>query len=81
MLQRHDLEGEFPEYRGKLASIRAADEGFRTLEHEYASLDREILTAEENGIPITDEHFTALKRRRLALKEELEAQLKAWHPA
>ena len=80
MLQRHDLEGEFPEYRGKLDSIRT-DEGFRTLEHEYASLDKEILTAEENGLPITDEHFATLKRRRLALKEQLEARLKAWQPA
>ncbi|WP_448189601.1 YdcH family protein [Azospirillum sp. sgz301742] len=81
MLQRHDLEGEFPEHRGKLESIRAADERFRTLEHEYAGLDKEILTAEENGIPLTDEHFTALKRRRLALKEQLESLLKAWQPA
>lgn len=81
MLQRHDLEGEFPEYRGKLASIRAANENFRTLEGEYAALDREILTAEENGLPITDEHFVALKRRRLAMKEQLEGMLKAWQPA
>ena len=81
MLQRHDLEGEFPEHRGKLASIRAADEGFRTLEGEYAALDQEILTAEENGLPITDEHFAALKRRRLVMKEQLEEMLKAWRPA
>ena len=81
MPQRHDLEAEFPEYRGKLASIRAADAGFRTLEGEYAALDREILTAEENGLPITDEHFVALKRRRLTMKEQLEDMLKAWQPA
>ncbi|HYG91803.1 MAG TPA: YdcH family protein [Azospirillum sp.] len=78
MLQRHDLESEFPEHRAKLPGIRAANERFRAIESDYASLDREILTAEENGIPITDDHFMALKRRRLALKEQLDDMLKAW---
>lgn len=81
MLQRHPLEGEFPEHAAKLPAIRAADENFRALEGEYAALDKEILTAEENGLPITDEHFAALKRRRLAMKEQLEEMLKAWQPA
>lgn len=81
MMQRHPLEGEFPEHTAKLASIRAGNDGFRTLEGEYLALDKEILTAEENGLPITDEHFAALKRRRLAMKEELESMLKAWQPA
>lgn len=79
MLQKHNLENEFPEHRAKLAAIRAADERFRAVENDYASLDQEILAAEENGIPLTDEHFLALKRRRLALKEQLDEMLKGWH--
>lgn len=81
MMQRHPLEGEFPEHAATLPAIRAADEAFRTLEDDYVALDKEILTAEENGLPITDEHFVALKRRRLAMKEQLESMLKAWRPA
>jgi uncharacterized protein YdcH (DUF465 family) len=77
MLQKHDLENEFPEHKAKLPAMRAANEEFRKVEAEYAALDKEILTAEENGLPITDEHFAALKRRRLALKEQLEGMLKA----
>lgn len=81
MLQRHPLEGEFPEHAGKLAAIRAANGNFRTLEDEYVALDKEILTAEENGLPITDEHFSTMKRRRLAMKEQLESLLKTWQPS
>lgn len=81
MLQRHDLESEFPEHRAKLASIRAADTAFRSLEGEYATLDQEILAAEQNGLPISDEHFMALKRRRLVMKEQLDGMLKAWRAA
>lgn len=77
MLQKHDLETEFPEHKAKLPGIRAANEQFRKVEAEYAALDKEILTAEQNGLPITDEHFAALKRRRLELKETLESMLKA----
>ena len=81
MMQRHPLEGEFPEHCAKLASIRAGNENFRALERDYGDLDKEILTAEENGLPITDEHFAAMKRRRLAMKEQLESMLKVWEPA
>jgi uncharacterized protein YdcH (DUF465 family) len=75
--EQHDLSHEFPEYRERIHVLKAADAHFRTLFDEYHTLDRQLHRAGTDVEPLSDEHAEELKKRRLLLKDELYALLKA----
>ena len=75
--EQHDLSHEFPEYRDQIHTLKTENAHFRKMEEEYHALDREVHRAETDVEPLSDEHIEELKKRRLLLKDELYALLKA----
>jgi uncharacterized protein YdcH (DUF465 family) len=75
--EQHDLSHEFPEYRDRIHALKLESEHFRRLADEYHALDRQVHRAETDVEPLADEHLEELKKRRLLLKDELYALLKA----
>ena len=75
--ERHDLPHEFPEHAELIAKLHETDSEFAALMDQYTALDREIYEIEEKGTNITDEHAEELKYKRVSLKDQLYAMLKA----
>jgi uncharacterized protein YdcH (DUF465 family) len=75
--EQHDLTHEFPEYRERIHDLKMHDAHFRQLFDAYHVLDRDVHRAETDVQPMADEALEDLKRRRLHLKDELYALLKA----
>ena len=75
--EQHDLSHEFPEYRDRIHTLKMESAHFRTLFDEYHNLDRQVHRADTDVEPLSDEHAEELKKRRLKLKDELYALLKA----
>lgn len=71
----HDLVSELPEYGPRIETLRARDKNFRDLHDSYNILDSHIQEIELSGTPIADIHAEQLKKRRLALKDELVKRL------
>ena len=71
MLEPHELAHEFPEYKDLLAALKAADTRFAKLCHEYDALDGEILQIEQNVEAVSDVYAEELKKKRVALKDEI----------
>lgn len=69
--EHHDLVHEFPEYREKIHNLKMTDEHFKEIFREYHKLDREVYRVENNIEPRSDVALEELKKRRLALKDEL----------
>ena len=77
MTEHHDLRHEFPEFVEKIHDLKVRDEHFRKLFDEYHELDRQVRRMEDNVEPASDETMEAAKKRRLVLKDELYALLRA----
>jgi hypothetical protein len=77
----HDLASELPELNDRIRSLVAVDEEFRAKLGSYDALDAEIQQIELAGTPIDDRHAEAMKKRRLALKDELFRRLVSPQPA
>jgi uncharacterized protein len=67
----HDLVHEFPELKGKIASMRATNPQFAHLMSDYDDLDARVRQLEELGIPVADETIEELKKERVVLKDRL----------
>lgn len=67
----HELAAEFPEHRDRIHELKMSNSHFHRLADEYHEVNREIHRAEAAGVNISDEHMEELKKRRLALKDEL----------
>lgn len=74
-LQQHDLAHEFPEYTEKMQTLKQSNAHFAKLADEYHEVNKEIRRVEGEGVPMTDEHFEELKKKRLTLKDQLYAML------
>ncbi|NBD20443.1 DUF465 domain-containing protein [Aquabacterium fontiphilum] len=77
MQEHHPLIKDFPELRDKIHELKLSSAHFVKLEREYEEVDKEVVRL-ENGI----EHSSSAeleqkKLRRVALKDELYAMLKA----
>lgn len=77
----HDLASELPEFQTRIRSLIAVDNDFRNKLGSYDRLDAEIQQIELAGTPIDDRYAEALKKRRLALKDELFRRLVSPQPA
>ena len=73
----HELAEEFPEEAGKIHALKASNAHFAKLADEYHELNREIHRIETDVEPVSDEHQTDLRKKRMALKDEIYAMLKA----
>jgi uncharacterized protein YdcH (DUF465 family) len=75
-LLSHELERDFPGLEDTIRRLRASDAHFSQLCDQYRSLDAEISRIEDNKEEFSDFEFEDLKKRRLHLKDEIDAILR-----
>jgi uncharacterized protein YdcH (DUF465 family) len=71
----HELAEEFPDQIERIQARKASDAHFARLVEEYHEVNRAIHRAETRVEAMSEEHETALRRRRLQLKDEIFAAL------
>lgn len=71
----HTLGEEFPGKLDEIHALKAADPRFAKVLEEYDDVNDQIHRAETKIEPTTQENETALRKRRLALKDEIETAL------
>lgn len=76
-IEKPGLVHELPEYRERIHELKVSDPRFAQLFDEYHELDHEIHDIEEDIEPTSDDYLEQQKKKRLALKDELLAMLKA----
>lgn len=76
-IENHTLTNEFPELKDKIHALKLSDHHFARRFEEYNDLDREVRRLEGEGSPKADETMEELKKKRLALKDELYQMLTA----
>lgn len=67
----HILGEEFPGQLDQIHALKASDTRFAKLLLEYDKVNDEIHTAETNVTPVSHEHETELRKRRLTLKDHI----------
>lgn len=77
MIEKHDLIHEFPEHRDRIHDLKLSNGHFARLFAEYHDTDHAVHRMETGAEAATDERLETAKRRRLALKDELYAMIKA----
>ncbi len=73
----HGLHEEFPQATAAISRLRIADAHFARLADHYDHLNREIHRIEAEVEPASDEALEDLKKKRLKLKDEIAAMLRA----
>ncbi len=73
----HELPEEFPELADQISELRRSDAHFARLADEYHTLNRALHRAETDVEPTSDDHMTEMRRKRMALKDEIYGCLKA----
>ena len=76
-VEHHDLDGEFPEQREKIHTLKMTSTHFVKLSDEYHVLSKDIERLENEGIPVADETFEEQKKKRALLKDQLYAMIVA----
>lgn len=72
----HELHEEFPDKADTIRELRANNRHFAKLTEEYHELNRTIHRGETDIEPMDDFHLEDLKKRRLALLDEIAGHLK-----
>jgi len=72
----HELAEEFPEHLEKLHALKLSDNHFARLASDYHDVNRTIHRAESKVEPMTFEAETELRKKRLALKDEIAGMLR-----
>ena len=75
--EHHDLVHELPEYREKIHEMKVSNSHFARLFDEYHEVDHEVRRIEQGVETPDDDYVEEMKKKRLALKDELFAMLKA----
>ena len=73
----HELAGAFPELAPRIQKLKAADPQFARLAAEYHDVNREIHRIETDITPVSDTVQAELRRKRMTLKDDLYARLRA----
>tara|TARA_R110000803_G_scaffold69785_3_gene132241 strand:- start:2679 stop:2915 length:237 start_codon:yes stop_codon:yes gene_type:complete len=73
----HELAAEFPEAVDKIHDLKTSNPHFARLADEYHDVNRHIHRHESGVQPASETHETELRKRRIVLKDELYAMLKA----
>jgi len=74
---RHELAEEFPDAGEKIHALKMSNPHFARLAEEYHDVNRHIHRHESGVQPASETHETELRKRRIVLKDELYAMLKA----
>ncbi|MEM8591091.1 MAG: YdcH family protein [Pseudomonadota bacterium] len=72
----HELAEEFPEHVEAIHTLKTTNAHFAKLFEDYHELNRQIHRAETDVEPTSDARMIDLRRRRLAVKDEVYALLK-----
>lgn len=75
--EKHDLVHEFPEYRDRIHELKVSDAHFAKLFDEYHDVEHEVRRIEEGNETTSDDYLEEMKKKRLALKDQLFGMLKA----
>ncbi|MGJ0427138.1 YdcH family protein [Methylocystis sp.] len=67
----HELHEEFPEQAEAIHALKAKDAHFARIAEDYHTLNRAIHRMETNVEPADDATIEDLKKKRLALKDEI----------
>jgi uncharacterized protein YdcH (DUF465 family) len=73
----HDLHSEFPEHKDKIHELKMQGGHFRRLFDEYDELAHEMIRIQQQIETPSDEVVEGLKLKRLHLKDDLLAMIKA----
>ena len=77
--EQHDLVHELPGFENRIQALKLSDSHFARLLEEHDSVDQHILRCETEVEVHADDYVVELKKRRLALKDELYQILRS-HP-
>ena len=75
-LENHSLVKEFPEMKDKIHVLKTSDAHFSRLFGEYDQVEHDVHRIESGATASSDEALEALKKKRLALKDQLFSLLK-----
>lgn len=73
----HELHEEFPEFADAIHKLKTEDAHFAKLFEEYHEVNRAVHRAETNVEPMEQLAEEELRKKRMVLKDELYAMLKA----
>lgn len=73
----HELAAEFPEFAGKMSTLKQSDAHFAKLADTYHEVNRQVHRAETNVEPMEQLAEDQLRKQRAALKDEIYNLLKA----
>lgn len=73
----HDLDEVFADHAARLHALKVEDAHFRHLSEQYHALNREIHRAETDVEPCADHVLEEMKKRRLAMLDEIGGMLRA----
>lgn len=74
--EKHDLVHELPEFKERIHELKISNQHFAKLFDEYDELDHQVRRCETEVEVHADDFVEELKKRRLALKDELFAMLR-----
>lgn len=69
----HELAEEFPDQVDRIHELKTGNAHFAKLSEEYHVLNREIHRVETGVEPTSEIHETQLRKKRVALKDEIAA--------
>ncbi len=69
--EHHDLLHELPEYKDKIHELKTSNAHFAKLFDEYHEVDHEVRRIEQGVETPSDDYAEEVKKKRLALKDEL----------
>lgn len=72
----HSLAETFPDHVDRLHELKTSDAHFSRLEESYHHLNRTIHRAETDVEPVSDPVLEDMKKRRLALLDEISGILR-----
>lgn len=73
----HELAEEFPDMVEQMSALRQSDAHFAKLSDDYHDLNRALHRAETDVEPTSDDHMVDMRKKRMALKDEIYGYLKA----
>jgi uncharacterized protein YdcH (DUF465 family) len=75
--EHHDLLHELPEYKDKIHELKTSNAHFAKLFDQYHEVDHEVRRIEQGVETPSDDYAEEVKKKRLALKDELFQMLQA----
>ena len=76
-VEKHDLIHELPEYKDRIHDLKMTNRHFANQFEKYHETDHAVIRIEDGIENTSDEYLEELKKKRLALKDELFAMIKA----